>query len=184
MIHGWGGSPEGDWFPWAKTQLEQLGFQVYAPAMPDTDNPKIDAWVSALISEVGKPEQTDIFVGHSIGCQTIIRYLETLGGSEKIDKAIFVAGWHTLSSESIPTDEDREIAKPWIETPIDFSKVKSKANSFIGIFSNDDPDVPFEENNKWLNDNLGLSTVVEKNKGHFTESDGVTELPILLKFFS
>lgn len=182
LIHGWGGSPEGDWLPWAKSQLEQQGYRVHTPQMPDTDSPQIDAWISTLIQEVGKPEHTDIFIGHSIGCQAILRYLETLKDEEKVDKVIFVAGWHTLSSESTPTAEDKQIAKPWVETPINFDIVRQKANTFIGIFSDNDYDVPFQENNKWFNDNLGISTVVLKNKGHFTGSDNVTELPELLKF--
>lgn len=179
LIHGWGGSPGRDWMPWAKLQLEQLGYVVHAPQMPDADNPEIEAWVAALDKEVSKPEYTDIFIGHSIGCQTILRYLEQTPEGTKVDKIIFVAGWTVLNHGSY-SEEDIRIVKPWEETPINFGKVKGKANSFICIFSDNDSDVPFEENNRWFNDNLGVSTILEKGKGHFSEDTGVSELPILL----
>lgn len=184
LIHGWEGNPDKEWFPWAKQQLEQLGYEVHAPQMPDTDNPQIDAWVSALVSEVGKPEQTDIFIGHSIGCQAIIRYLEALADGEKVEKVIFVAGWLTLSSESTPTDKEREIAKPWLENIIDFNQVKNKADSFACVFSDNDPYVPLDKNTQMFREKLGAQIIVEKNMGHFTLDDGVKKLPILLRFFS
>lgn len=180
LIHGWGGSPENDWLPWAKLQLEQKGYVVHAPQMPETENPKIEAWVAALTSEVSKPEHTDIFIGHSIGCQAILRYLEQTPDETKVDKVIFVAGWHKLTNLD---KDDEEIAKPWLTTSIDFSKIKHKADSFICIFSDNDFLVSFEENNKWFSDNLGVSTILEKGKGHFTTEEGVTELPELLELF-
>lgn len=182
VIHGWGGNPNSDWLPWVKNQLEQRGYTVFVPEMPDTDNPQIDAWVDKLTEVIGKPEHTDVLIGHSIGCQTIIRYLESSLKDTKVEKVILVAPWHTLSEEIMSDEGDSVIAKPWIETPIDFGKVRDKANSFIALFSEDDPDVPFEENNKWFNENLGVRTVVFKDKGHFTTADGVVELPEVVKF--
>jgi uncharacterized protein len=178
LIHGWEGSPEKDWLSWAKNQLEQKGYQVYLPEMPNPEHPEIQPWVNKLAQEIGKPEHTDIFIGHSCGCQAILRYLESLG-EEKIDKVILVAPWHTLSEQIMADDDDRLIAKPWVETSIDFGKVREKANSFIALFSEDDELVPFEENKKWLDENLEIQTIVYKDKGHFN----MTELPEVLKFF-
>lgn len=180
LIHGWGGNPDKEWFPWTKQQLMQLGYEVYAPLMPEANYPRIDNWISAMTQVVGKPEQTDIFIGHSIGCQAILRYFEQTPDETKVDKVIFVAGWHKLTNLD---KDDKEIAKPWLTIPIDFSKIKHKANSFICIFSDNDFLVPFEENNKWFKDNLEVSTILEKGKGHFSEENGITEIPVLLKFF-
>ncbi len=41
LIHGWSGSPHGDWFPWAAEQLAGKGYEVITPQMPDTDTPTI-----------------------------------------------------------------------------------------------------------------------------------------------
>lgn len=48
IIHGWGGYPDEGWLPWLKIELEKKNFEVFIPAMPDTDEPKINSWVSHL----------------------------------------------------------------------------------------------------------------------------------------
>lgn len=41
IIHGWSGSPEENWFPWLKKELENSGFEVHVPQIPDADNPEL-----------------------------------------------------------------------------------------------------------------------------------------------
>ncbi|MCD6229864.1 MAG: alpha/beta hydrolase [Candidatus Diapherotrites archaeon] len=48
IIHGWEGFPEEGWFPWLKQQLENNGFTVCVPEMPDTKHPKINEWVNTI----------------------------------------------------------------------------------------------------------------------------------------
>lgn len=74
LIHGWGGSPNKDWMPWAKKELEQKDFEVIVPALPETEYPKIEAWVLYLSRVIGESKETDILIGHSMGCQTILRF--------------------------------------------------------------------------------------------------------------
>ena len=78
IVHGWDGHPKEGWFPWLKQELEKHGFDVFVPQMPEPIMPKIEAWVSHLAGIVNKPDKNTCFVGHSIGCQAILRYLETL----------------------------------------------------------------------------------------------------------
>lgn len=176
IVHGWGGYPEEGWFPWLKKTLEKQGFEVYVPEMPETNNPTIDAWVSHLSSDVGDADENTILVGHSIGCQTILRYLEQLKDGQKIGGAVFVAGWFTLMNLN---EEEKTIAEPWIMTPVDFEKIKAHCKKFIAIFSDDDPDVPLENKEKFMR--LGAKTIVEHAKGHFRGDDGITELPVVLE---
>ncbi len=177
IIHGWEGYPEDGWYPWLKKELEKNGFEVFVPAMPNTDEPKIDEWVDSLSNLVGKPDENTYFVGHSIGCQTILRYLEKLE-NKKIGGVVCVAGWFILSD--LETEEEKIIGKPWIETPIDFNKVIMTTNNFVAIFSDDDPVVPLKENEKIFNEKLNAKIIIERNRGHFSEGDGVTELPVVL----
>lgn len=179
IVHGWGGGPNGyDWIPWAKRELENKGYEVIVPEMPDTEHPKINSWVSKLAEIAGEVNKEDIFIGHSIGCQTILRFLENLPEGKKVCKVILVAPWFFITNLE---EEEEEIAKSWLETPLDFEKVKNKAKEFIVIFSDNDPFVPLEENRKVAEENLGAKVLMENNKGHFTESDGVTTLPEILK---
>lgn len=177
IVHQWGSSSKNDWYPWAKKELEKLGNQVLVPEMPDTDEPKIERWIPVLAEIVGEPKETDILIGHSIGSQTILRYLENLSSGQKVNKVITVAGWFKLTGLG---EEERDIAKPWLKTSINFEKVKTKADKFTAIFSDNDLYVPLRENTQIFKQKLEAEIIIEKEKGHFTEDDGITQLPLLL----
>lgn len=176
IIHGWGGYPDEGWQSWLKEELSEKGFSVQNPKMPETDEPKIGPWVEKLANEVVEPDENTFFVGHSIGCQTILRYLEKLPESIKIGGVVLVAPWTTLKNLS---EDEEKIASPWIQTPIDWNKVKNHTDKFISIFSDNDSVVD-SENSKVFKINLGAETIVEKNKGHFSGEDNVNELPSAL----
>lgn len=175
IIHGWGGYPEEGWFPWLKQELEARNFSVTVPAMPDTENPIIERWVSYLTDIVKEPDEQTYFVGHSIGCQTILRYLERLE-NKRVVGAIFVAGFFNLKGTS---DEEQNIVRPWLETPIDFNKVKQATNNFVAIFSTNDPWVSLEEQNIFR-DKLEARIIIEENKKHFSGEDGINKLQSVL----
>ena len=179
LIHGWDGYPEEGCFPWLKKELENRGFAVYNPAMPESLKPKIDVWVSFLKKQIGAPDEDTILLGHSIGAQTILRYLETLNDNEKIGGAVFLAGWLNLTDEAYETEEDSQIAKPWLETPLNWDKIKSRANKFVAIFSDNDKLVPFSDS-EIFKEKLNAKIIIEHQKRHFSGSDGIKELPSVL----
>jgi uncharacterized protein len=180
IIHGWDGYPQEGWFPWLKKELESRGYKVFVLAMPHPETPTIDEWVGFLKHSVGEPDEDTHFIGGSIGCQTILRYLETLEG-RVVGSVVLVAPWMTLNQEVWDEGEEtRATGKPWVEIPIDFEKVKGMARDFTCIFSDNDPIVPYEENRKIFEEKLHAKILTQAGKGHFRESDGVTELPIVL----
>ncbi len=181
IIHGWDGRPDQHWLPWLKSELESKGFLVEAPQMPEAEHPRKSAWVSYLARLVGEPSQDTYLVGHSIGCKAVLRYLETLEEGGKIGGAVLVAGWVTLTNMSERTPEETEVINDWINPPFDFAKIRSHAGNFTAIFSDDDPEVPLEENKETYEKKLGAKIILEHNKGHFTADDGVVELPSALE---
>lgn len=178
LIHGWSGTTEHGWFPWLKRELEARGFHVEALEMPETDRPRIETWVPYLAEAVGTPDEETVLVGHSMGCQAIIRYLGDLQEGQRVGGAYLVAGFIS-SLTNIDGNEDPLIAKPWLETPIDFEKVKHVVGRIVAIFSDNDPFVPLE-NEVAMREKLGARTIVVPNMKHFSGDDGVTELPMLL----
>ena len=72
-------------------------------------------------------------------------------------------------------EEIIEIAKPWMETPIDFTKVKRMVGETLAIFSDNDPYVPLSQKDLFERE-LGAKVVIEHNKGHFDPYSGVREL--------
>jgi predicted alpha/beta hydrolase family esterase len=175
LVHGWGGTQNGDWFLWLKTELEKEGVKVIAPQMPDTFVPKIDAWITHLSDNIGTPDSDTYLVGHSIGCQAIIRYLEKLKPNEIIGGALLVAAWLDLTDETWDDVYRREIAEPWIKAPINWQKVKSHASRFTVLLSDDDPYVP-SNTGELFKEKLGAKIVIVHKRGHITAEDGVKGL--------
>lgn len=180
IVHGWDGTPQEGWFPWLKRELEKKGFEVCVPQLPDTESPRIFKWVPALAAAVGTPDSKTYFVGHSMGCQAIARYLETMPEDQKVGGAVFVAGFfkHLAGLEDDPGVH--ETATHWLETPIDLNKVKTRLPKSIAIFSDDDPWVPLDNQDDFKT-KLDSEIVIEHAKGHFNDEGLPTkELPVVL----
>lgn len=181
IVHGWDGRPEEGWFPWLKEQLEDRDFQVFVPQLPDPGSPRIHKWVPKLAEVVGTADEKTYFIGHSMGCQTIARFLETLPNDVKVGGVIFVAGFFKRLTGLEDDPDARETDQHWLGTPLDLVKVKTHLPKSVAIFSDDDPWVPIDNQDEFRN-KLGSEIVIEHNEGHFSgRRDGTTKLPIVLE---
>lgn len=178
IIHGWGGNPQEGWFPWLKAALEKKQWDVVVPLMPNPSHPTIEAWVAFLSEVATTVNEGSLFIGHSIGCQAIVRFVETLNFGTKVGGIELVAPWMSLLSYEAA--EEKAIAKPWETTPIDFPKVRAMCPHVSALFSDNDPFVGVE-NEKLFKEKLGAKTQMLHAHGHFSGSDGVTELPEVLQ---
>ena len=77
LVHCWEGTSNDGWYPWIEEELKKFDVQVVRFDMPNTDSPQIEEWVNTLDHQVTELNNNIYFIGHSIGCQTIMRYLET-----------------------------------------------------------------------------------------------------------
>ena len=178
LIHGWGGNSSSEpWFSWLKNELDKKNINVIAFDMPNTDDPKIEEWVGYLKKNINDIDEKTYFVGHSIGCQTILRYLEKLPKHKKIAKCIFVAPWFDLINQE--PDEIR-IAHPWTNTKIDFPRILEHCNEFSAIFSDNDPYVHLNEVEKFRR-SLGAKIIIKKSEEHFNETKKLPEILKLIK---
>lgn len=172
LIHGWEGYPEEGWRPWLKKELEKRGFEVFVPAMPNANFPIQRQWVAHLQKLVSKPTKVDFFVGHSLGCITILRILERLKEREKVGGAVLVAGFtDDLSIKEITT---------FFKDKINFEKIRKACPKFIAIHSDNDPWVDLKYGDI-LKEKLGAKLIVEHNKKHFSGDDNIFELPSALE---
>lgn len=180
IVHQWGGSPESDFYPWLKSKLEKKGFNVLVPVMPNPVAPDIESWVKTLTETVGNLDENTILVGHSVGCQTILRYLARTQG--KASGIILVAPWLVLS-EIVMNDEDQmKIAKQWLTNLPDNTKIVARAEKMFALFSDNDPYVPIE-NSKLLKE-YGFTSEIIENRFHFDAESGITEVPEVLEKIS
>lgn len=172
IIHGYHGNPNKNWFPWLKAELERRDFEVLVPAMPIADVPQLKVWLPTLQELAGVPDQNTYLVGHSLGCITILRYLESLAEGQQVGGAVLVAGF----SQPIHLTE----LNNYFETPLDYQKCRQAALAITCINSDNDHHVPLEQA-KIMRDQLGAKLVVVENGGHLNEKAGFTELPIVLQ---
>lgn len=174
IVHGWGGSPQDAWIPWLKKTLESNGVLVSAPQMPDEEHPRIDLWVGFLDGMVIDPNEQVYFIGHSIGCQTIMRYIQILPENVRVGGAIFIAGWFQL--ENLTQADEERIAKPWLTQPIHDEKLRAHVKKIEALISDDDPYGCIKQNIERFK-KLGSKIMTIKNGGHL---DSQKELPELL----
>mgnify|MGYP003393947433 CR=1 FL=1 len=172
-----GGSPNEPWFIWLKEALELHGFIVVVPKLSNTFKPKIYDWIKSINNAVLELNEDTYFVGHSLGCLAIARYLEGLSAGVKIGGVVFVAGFIKRLLEI--QNKDIDVVKEWIESPLDLAQVKTHFKKSVAIFSDNDPYVALEENVEFKN-KIDSQIIIEHNKGHFTLEDGVTNLPVVL----
>jgi len=180
IFHGWDGYPEEGWFPWLKKELESRGFEVVVPQLPHPEEPRIEPWVSKVRETVGIPDKDTYLIGHSMGCQAIIRFLEKLPEGVDIGGAVFVAGFLKQLTNLESDELVRDVVREWLSAPIDLKKVKSHLKKSIAIFSDNDPYVPVD-NRAEFEEKLGSKIIIEHGKGHFSGSTGTVECPPALR---
>ena len=179
LIHGWGGYPEEGWLLWLKKELEKLDFEVFVPAMPDTNYPKRGAWLEKLRKTVGEIDKECYFVGHSLGCITILRYLENLKENHEVGGVVLVAGFSDININLDESEDSNEI-KSFFETNVDFEKIKKHCEKFVAIHSDNDPYVHLRYADVFK-EKLNAEVVVKKDMKHFSGDDGVDRLPVALE---
>lgn len=165
ILISWYGTPESDWLPWLKIELEKRGYEVTIPDLPTrTDLPDMEQMLAML-----KVDEDTLVVGHSLGALLGLRLAER----KKFRKLILVSGW----------DFDDGLApehRLFWPNKIDHDKIKENVKEFVVIHSSNDPYTPAqvaEEMSKRLNGEF----VLVLNGGHLSKKDGnKTELPEIL----
>lgn len=171
LIHGLEGNPHNHWFPWLSLELMARGFEVNAPQMPHAGEPKVKEWLGFIRNYVGRPDTETYFVGHSLGCIAVARYLAELPPKSRVGGAVFVGGFS--GNIGLP-----QIAE-FYSLPFDSEKAKAHCGAFTMIFSDNDPRVSMERSLEFARQ-LGAKTILERGKGHFRTADNVTALPSVL----
>lgn len=95
MVHCWDGTKDDGWYPWLDEKISTENNKVIRFDMPNTESPKIEEWVFELDKQVDVLDENTYFIGHSIGCQTILRYLANKN-VKKIGGILNVTPWLDL----------------------------------------------------------------------------------------
>lgn len=171
IVHGYTGYPEKNWFPWLKNELEKKSIEALVPLMPHTEAPQLKEWLPYLQAVVGKADQDTYLVGHSLGCITILRYLETLKEGEKVGGVILVSGF----AEPIHFTE----LDNFFETELNDDKVKNSTKKIVLINSDNDEHVPIWQA-QHMAQRFGAKLIILNKAGHINEKSGFKELSLVL----
>jgi len=176
IIHGYNASPSNHWFPWLKDKLIQDGVATEILSMPTPSEPKVNEWVNFLVSNISNCDENTFFVAHSLGTITLLKYLEKISKIQKIGGIVLVSGF----AKSLPVFKEpvfKELDE-FTKDGVDFEHIKQVAQNRAVIASGNDQLVPAELS-KNLAEQISSEYYLISEGGHFLESDGFTQLPIV-----
>lgn len=178
IIHGWGATPADHWFPWLSGSLQQHGFAVDTPALPNPTAPVFFDWQHTLTRYIGTPQPDDLYIAHSLGSITLLHYLSQVLPA-KIGGLILVSGF-AAKLPKLPEIEGYSIDNYVEQARLDLPAVRAATPNTVCIVSGNDAIVAPEESGK-LAAALNAPVIRVENAGHFLASDGFTELPQVLQ---
>lgn len=175
ILHAMGNSSEDHWYPWLKEELEKIGYEVWIPTLPDTNDPQLSKWVPYIMKS-GKFNEETVIIGHSAGASCILSVLEEL--NVKIAQAILVAGFSFYPGGD-------GIVKP----SYDWVKIQNNVKEFVIITSDNDPYGHDEVRGRIMLEMLAMDGSIQilvKGQKHFTITDDpkYKEFPLLLRLIN
>ena len=173
IIHGTGGNPNGNWFPWLKKELEKLNYKVFIPKFPTPKDQNLDKWLKILNNHNKDIDENTIFIGHSLGSAFILDYLER--SSKKIKSAYLIAGFIGFLNNKHFDD----LNGSFTNKDFNWDKIMKNCSKFYIISSDNDPYVPLAKG-KELANKLDSNLILIKNAGHINSDSGFIKFDFLL----
>lgn len=172
LIHGNGKStPNDNWLPYVKSELEKLGIKVIAKQFPDAELAREIFWIPFLKNELRADENT-ILIGHSSGAVATLRFAE----KNKLLGSVIVGAMYTdlgIENEKISGYFDRE----W-----DWKAIKNNQKWIIQFASTDDPWIPIKEP-RFIHKKLDTEYYEFNMQGHFGGDYYKPDFPELIDAF-
>ena len=170
ILHAYTDTPERNWYPWMKAELEKRGYEVWVPPLPTMESSKPDMRpMLELIMKRKFVDQETVVIGHSLGALLTLRLAEKVS----FNKGIVLAGWDINDLD--PRDEY------FWPNNLDHALIRRNVPDWIVPISDNDPYISFYMTER-MAERLGGTVIKMGLSGHFCTSDGVTEVPEILKF--
>ncbi len=164
LLHGYTGSSQADFFPCLKQELESRGAKVYAPDLPNTDEPNIDEQLEYVLKNHEFSEKT-VLVTHSLGGIVAMKLLPKL--KTKIASLVMIA---PPLKTVFKDNKQRPALEKACDWQFDFTAVKQKAH-FITVVADKEDDVVIIDQPKEIAERLDASyTEVVANAPHFNSN--------------
>ena len=155
ILHGTGCTPDSFWQPSIKKFLEDRGYDVWVPALPDPDIPDLKKWLPFVLKN-GKFNKDTVLIGHSAGSPLILSILENI--DVQIYKAVLVAGYSKMKSK-----DDNPLI---LQDEYNWDKIKKNVRDIVFINSSDDPWGCNDKEGLDLFNHLGGTLIIREGEGH------------------
>lgn len=191
IFHGSFGSPEGNWFPRLKNELEKLGQEVIIPRFPienweevtksGTDfsfqKQNLNNWLKEF--EKYFPQLKDdkpVFVSHSLGPVFILHILEKY--NLNLDSAFFVSPFLTKLNSKVWQIEQAN--QSFYKDSFNYKKLQELVNISFVIYGDNDP---YVSKNYPLTfaEKMNSEIIPVKGGGHLNAEFGFTSFPLVLE---
>ncbi len=179
IVPRWAGHADSDFYPWL-IQEKPAGFgSLRALEMPDPKQPRPETWVPALAQALGSaPAPGSVVMGHSVGCQTVLRYLETLPRGSQVEGVLLVAAWWSV-------DNPWDSLRPWTDRMLDLERIRAAAGRVVVLLSDNDPFTSdFRENARLWEERLGAQVQLVPGAKHFNGTHEPAVLEALRRHFA
>lgn len=170
VVHGYTANSQANWFPDLKNQLESDNVKVHIFDMPDTYAPKEKEWLDFLEKNITDFDGKLIFIGHSLGCVTILNFLEDKD-MDNIESLFLISGF--VEESPIPELSEFVIKK------INYSKFIESIKNRVVVSAKDDDIVPYRYSETLAERLNSRFELLEAGK-HFIDRDGFTKFPYLV----
>lgn len=171
ILHSYGASPEANFYPWLRKELESRGYKVQLPLLPHSNKLGFSEDSEMKILSKIKFDENSVVIGHSLGAVVALKALERLSGP--IRKLVLVGGF----IEPEFKDKPRPFASRY-NWKFDFKKIKNNAKEIKIIHDIDDPVIPLGQALK-IQNKLQGELIKERAMGkHFTAK----REPIVLEY--
>jgi predicted alpha/beta hydrolase family esterase len=180
IVPRWGGTARSDFYPWllAQPAVRARFGEILLPEIAQPGEPTIAAWVESLQQVTGGAGSGGLgrtyFLGHSVGCQAVLRFLERSSGNTPAAGVLCVAGWWNV-------DRPWDSIVPWLESPMDVARVRAAARRFHVLLSDNDPfTADWRENERAWRERLGAEVRCVSGAKHFNAAEEPAVLDELL----
>ncbi|PXA18216.1 hypothetical protein DD876_12495, partial [Staphylococcus pseudintermedius] len=92
IVHGYQADASKHWFPWLKQSLEIEGHDVEVLNLPNSHEPHVEEWLTYMRQTIPEVDADTIFVAHSLGVITTLKFLNDLDVS-KVGGLAIVSGF-------------------------------------------------------------------------------------------
>lgn len=165
-IHGYKASPDINFWPWLKRELEKEGHEVIIPTLPNPDEPDRDVWIQTLLDAVGTLDKNDVIVGHSLGAAVALRFLEAAPARTTPHACILISPPWMIQDERF---------RGFFLTELDFEVIMWRASKFVVIHAKNDKVIPVAHGERYKN--VFHARVLTPETGEHFQAE---EYPILI----